>query len=139
MFEKILVPVDLSGQNETALEHARELADHARGQVTLLHVIETIEDVPFEELEEFYQRLESRATEGLDRLAREIGAGGIAVHRQVVYGKRVREIVRFAADDGSDLIVLGSHPVDPNRPREGWITLSYQVAILAACPVLLVK
>jgi hypothetical protein len=38
-----------------------------------------------------------------------------------------------------DLIVLTSHPLEPDRPGGGWGTISYQVAVFADCPVLLVK
>jgi nucleotide-binding universal stress UspA family protein len=139
MFEKILVPVDLSDKNRTALHHARELAAQGEGGITLLHVIETIDDASFDELGDFYDRLEQRASRNLEELAEETRKGGIPAHQRVVYGKRVREIVRFAEEDHTDLIVLGSHPVNPQRPRDSWITISYQVAILAGCPVLLVK
>jgi len=138
MFERILVPVDLTEKNRRSVEHARDLLDE-EGELTLLHVIEELEDIPFEELEDFYRRLEQRATEGLAQLA-ELVSGTVGdVRREVVYGKRAREIVRFAEQQDSDLIVLGSHPVDPEHPGESWYTLSYQVAIFARCPVLLMK
>jgi hypothetical protein len=38
-----------------------------------------------------------------------------------------------------DLILLRSHPVGTDAPNRGWATLSYRVAVLAPCPVLLVK
>lgn len=146
MFEKILVPVDLTEKNRSAVEVARELVT-ANGELTLLHVIEELADIPFEELEDFYRRLEERAVRRLKGLAEiaggqsgtESGARGVEVRREVVYGRRAQEIVRFADERGSDLIVLGSHPVDRTRPGEGWATLSYQVAILARSPVLLLK
>ena len=148
MFEKILVPVDLTEKNRSAVERARELVT-PRGELTLLHVIEELADIPFEELEDFYRRLEKRAVQRLRELAEiaagkdgemaEEGAGGVEVRREVVYGRRAQEIVRFAEERESDLIVLGSHPVDRTHPGESWATLSYQVAILARCPVLLLK
>lgn len=137
MFLKILVPVDLTDKNRLAVEQARDLLETG-GEILLLHVIETIDDVPFEELEDFYHRLETRAQDGLGKLAELAGDEG-SVRRQVVYGKRVREIVDCAAEEAVDLIVLSSHPVGPEHAAEGWATLSYQVAILARCPVLLVK
>lgn len=141
MFERILVPVDFTDKNRSAVERARELVK-ARGELTLLHVIEELADIPFEELEDFYRRLEERAVRRLKGLAEIAGEGvaeGVEIRREVVYGRRAREIVRFAEERESDLIVLGSHPVDRDRPGEGWATLSYQVAILARCPVLLLK
>jgi nucleotide-binding universal stress UspA family protein len=142
MFEKILVPLDFTDKNRAAVERARDLV-RAEGEVTLLHVIEELADIPFEELEDFYRRLEERAVRRLKELAEIAGPArdgeGVEIRREVVYGRRAREIVRFAEERETDLIVLGSHPVDRERPGEAWATLSYQVAILARCPVLLLK
>lgn len=139
MFEKILVPVDLTEKNRRAVQQARDLATSATSEIALLHVIEELEDASFEELEGFYTRLEEKAHRELAALARIVDEAGVAVRTEVVYGKRVREILRFAEEHGSDLVVLGSHAIDREHATEGWATVSYQVAILARCTVMLVK
>jgi nucleotide-binding universal stress UspA family protein len=58
---------------------------------------------------------------------------------EVVFGHRAPEIVRYAGEGESDLIVLKSHRIDLENPAAGWGTVSYKVGILAQCPVLLVK
>ena len=68
MFEEILVPVDLTDKNRRAVEVAGDLAELADGSVTLLHVIEPL-DLPFEELEDFYSRLEEKAADAMYGLA----------------------------------------------------------------------
>ncbi len=138
MFESILVPVDLTPKNRRAVETARELASRPGGRVTLLHVIETL-DLPFDELREFYERLEARATAHMDDLARPLAAAGVPVEGHVLYGERGEKIVEFAEEGGFDLIILDSHRVRPGEPGKGITTISYRVAILASCPVLLVK
>ena len=141
MFSDILVPVDLTEKNRAAVEVAADLARRAEGdaRLTLLHVIETIDHVPFEDLEDFYSTLEEKAEAGLEALAGLLPAGGPEIRRRVVYGHRARAIVDYAVDEGCDLIVLSSHRVDPERRGEDWATISHKVAILAPCPVLLVK
>ncbi|HYM61510.1 MAG TPA: universal stress protein, partial [Thermoanaerobaculia bacterium] len=62
-----------------------------------------------------------------------------AVATKVVIGDRVERILQFAAANDVGLIVLSSHKVDARRPGKGLDTISYKVAILAACPVMLVK
>jgi universal stress protein A len=138
MFERLLVPVDLTDRNARAIDVARDLVQQGGGDITLLHVIETL-DLPYEELEEFYDRLEKRTIEQLDALTEPLRAAGLGVDQEVVYGRRAEEVLRYAEEHGIDLIVLNSHTVDPHDPGAGWTTMSYQVAILAQCPVLLVK
>ena len=45
MFTKILVPVDLSDKHQQALDIAARLARESGGEVTLVHVVETIGDL----------------------------------------------------------------------------------------------
>lgn len=138
MFRKILVPVDLTDKNIPAIELARDLAAGGRAEVTLLHIIETL-DVPFDELEDFYMRLEETATDRLEKLAEPLRMAQIAFTGQVCYGKRAPEIVRYARDNATDLIILTSHRIDPEHPTETWMTISHQVALLAPNAVLLMK
>jgi len=138
VFRNILVPVDITPKNRRAVEVARDLARSSGGSVTLLHVIETL-DLPFEDLKGFYDRLQDRATRDMEELAGVLRDADVPFNGRVMYGERDRKIVEFATRDGSDLIVLDSHPVEPGRPGRGFGTLSYRVAILAPCPVLLVK
>jgi universal stress protein A len=138
MFQRILVPVDLTQKNTHAVETARDLAAESGGTVTLLHVIETL-DLPFEELEGFYARLEEKARRAMEEMAKPLQEAGLSFARRVSYGRRAEEIVEFAAEEDSDLIILSSHRIDLENPGSSWTTLSYKVAILAQCPVLLVK
>lgn len=138
MFQRILVPVDLTQKNTHAVETARDLAAESGGTVTLLHVIETL-DLPFEELEGFYARLEEKARRAMEEMAEPLQEAGLSFARPVSYGRRAEEIVDFAVEEDSDLIILSSHRIDLENPGSSWTTLSYKVAILAQCPVLLVK
>ncbi len=138
IFQNILVPVDLTEKNVKAVEMARDLASDSGARVILLHVIETL-DLPFEEVEDFYKKLEENARAEMDALADPLRAAEIEFDRELRYGKRAEEIVYFAEENPVDLIVLNSHRVDPENPGASWTTISYAVAILAGCPVLLIK
>jgi nucleotide-binding universal stress UspA family protein len=141
MFHRILVPVDFTAKNEAAIQAALEVLDgHEDGEIYLLHVIETIEHVDFEEMKDFYRDLENRSTAKLALLEERCrGAGHVKVYHELQYGKRAEAIVRYAEDQGMDLIILSSHKVDRDHPALGWGTISYRIAIVARCPVLLVK
>jgi len=137
MFDHVLVPVDLTDRNRRALEVAAGLTGED-GEVTLLHVIETL-DLPFEELEDFYQRLHDRAQVQMDQMAEPLSISGVRVIQRVSYGARLREILAHAAESPTDLIVMSSRRLDRSEAPVGFATLSHQVAILSQVPVLLVK
>jgi nucleotide-binding universal stress UspA family protein len=141
MFRKILVPVDFTDKNEPALAAVLELAhpDSGETEVTLLHVIETIEHIDFEEMGDFYRGLETRAAAKLSAMEDRFRSVGIKVYHEILYGKRAETIVHHAEERSMDLIVLSSHKVDRDHPALGWGTISYRIAIVARCPVLLVK
>ena len=66
MFKRILVPVDLTEKSMMAVDVAYDFAKQSDAEVILLHVIETIEHVEFDELKPFYERLEKSARQGLE-------------------------------------------------------------------------
>jgi nucleotide-binding universal stress UspA family protein len=139
LFETIVVPADLTDRNVGAVTMALRLAGSSGGKVFLLHVIETIPGFTVEEESDFYQRLERAAAKHLNELARPLRDGKIEYEADVVYGTRARTIVEEAARLHADLIVIQSHRIEADGREEGLGTLSYQVGILARCPVLLVK
>ncbi len=136
MYENIVVPIDLSERPRPAILAALELRGKSSARITLLHVIETLRDVEFEELEEFYTALRRRAEARLEEGRGELGS---ELEVQVVYGSRAAEVLRFAEQHGADLLVLASHAVDRERPAAGLGTISHQLALLARCAVLLVR
>jgi len=136
MFKRILVPVDFTDKNLSALDRAYQLAKWCHGTVILLHVIEKVEFIPRKEMKTFYEKLETSAEKKMNQYAKTLRQRQISLEERIVYGKRAEEIVRFAKDEEVDLIVMSSHRV---RPQEKWGTLSYQVAILSPSSVLLVK
>ena len=137
MFKRVLIPIDLGERCRGAVLAAPDLA--SGGQVTLLHVIETIQGAAFEEFEDFYRSLAERAEAALERWSAELSGSGLRIERQIVYGKRAEEIVRFAEAHKSDLILLASHQVSAGLPGAQLGTLSHQVALFATCPVLLLR
>lgn len=142
MFRKILVPVDFTDKNEAALSTATEMAGRSDGEeseVTLLHVIETIEHIEFDEMANFYRGLETRASARLFAMEERLQNAGVRVHHEILYGKRAETVVRYAEEHATDLVILSSHKVDRDHPALGWGTISYRIAIVVRCPVLLVK
>jgi nucleotide-binding universal stress UspA family protein len=138
-FEHVLIPVDLSDADAATFELLREMTGTAGARVTLLHVIEAIDAEPDEELQQFYDSLETKAREKLTAVSQQIAATGMPVDLAIVFGQRVAQIVRFSMERKVDLVVMRSRRVDLSNPGEGWQSVSHQVTILSQVPVLLVK
>jgi len=139
MFRKILVPVDFTEKNAAALDSAAQIAGASDGEIDLLHVVETIDHIDFNEMSEFYRSLETRAAARIFKLEEELKEKGLRVRNEVLFGKRAETIVSYAEEKAVDLMILSSHQVDRDHPALGLGTISYRIAIVARCPVLLVK
>jgi nucleotide-binding universal stress UspA family protein len=139
MFKHILIPTDLSDRNRKALQIAVKMAKEDQAEITLLHVIETIEDADSEDFKKFYKQLGTRAGKKMDKLLTEYRNDNLVIEKQILYGGRVNEILNFAAAHKTDLIIMSSHKLDLDNATEGWGTISFKVGVLAECPVMLVK
>jgi len=139
MFRKILIPVSLNEKASAVIAAGANLAELHSSSITLLHVIEEIEDLDGDETESFYGGLRERAEARLGEWAGDLAERGLEVGQEVVIGKRGPAIVRGAEALGSDLIVVGSHRIDPDDPARSLGTTSHQVALMAGCQVLLVR
>lgn len=139
MFQNILVPTDFSKTSRHALDIAVGIALLDQGRIDLLHVIETVPHITFEELQSFYTRLEEHAAQELENLLSLYRSRPVKIEPHILYGNRVQEILKFTQEHQIDLIVMNSHKVDLNNPTHGWGTISYKVGVLSQCPILLVK
>ncbi len=139
-FRHLLVPLDFSPKNMAALDIAFEIAEVNAARVTLLHVIERIDEAAEDqESDAFYERLRQRADAELESRCQRFVEAGLSAEYKVRFGKRAEEIVQFVIERDVDLVVLSSHPIDQGEPVRSVATISYQVSVFAPCPVLLVK
>jgi nucleotide-binding universal stress UspA family protein len=139
MFQKILLPVELSDRHGRAVESAARLAARNSGEVILLHVIELIPGLPFEDEKAFYGRLEKLAASHLEKVSRLLKPNPVRCRQEILFGNRGAETVRYARENDVDLIIVTSPHVDPEHIATGWGSLSYKIGLAATCPVLLVK
>ena len=145
MYSRILVPTDFSTPSEAALAHARILARTFGASIRLLHVVEDqLVTGPFgaelyvphtagtltKMIDDSRTRLEQSLTDD-DRLR--FHATG-----EVIVGTGARTIVEYAADNGFDLIVMGTH----GRSGVAHLVMgsvAEHVVRSAMCPVLTVR
>jgi len=145
MYANILVPIDGSPTAQRALEEAAKLAKLSRGRLTLLHVVDTTAHVYGPDaaglLVQVQPAMLKAGQQLLEQAKRELGETELDIQARVREsgGARVSDaIVEFAQEDGSDLIVLGTHG---RRGIERVMMGSdaEQVARIAPVPVLLVR
>jgi nucleotide-binding universal stress UspA family protein len=138
--KKLLVPVDGSEGSKRALEIALDLAAAANSALTLLQVIEPDDPLP---------TISDQPPAGVDRvtflaerrfapLRSTLEQRGVAFERRVAEGVVPREICRVAADEGTDIIIIGSRGLSPmGRLLLG--SVSDYVAKHAPCSVLVAR
>jgi nucleotide-binding universal stress UspA family protein len=136
MFQRLLVPTDLTDATLGAIDVALGLAAPRGAQIALLHVIERVPNLEDREMRTFYDRLERDAQKRMRELAGKAGQSGeVELVAHVVLGRRADEIVRFAEAGGTDLIIL-QHESDRGALLG---SIAYKVSILAPCSVLILK
>jgi universal stress protein A len=138
-YRHLLVPLDFTARNDLTLDAAHDMAAKSKAQVTLIHVVEPVGEVEDEELEAFTQNLSDEAAQKLRQRAERFSDLGINVVCENRLGKRTVEIVSYAASEDVDLILLNSHIITRESQEKPAFSLSYQVALLAPCAVLLLK
>lgn len=139
-FNHLMVPLDFTEKNQAALDIAFEIAVLNHSRITLLHVVEKIEDADSDEdIQLFYERLSARARDELELRAQPFAAAKLQVDFKTRIGKRAIEICEDAKAREVDLIVMSSHPIDPHNLAQSVGTLSYQVSLLCSSAILLVK
>lgn len=138
-FVNVLVPLDFSDKNQKAVDIALELGKSNNARVSLLHVIEPIDLSGDDEVDDFVTQLQDQANQKLEQMAEPLRKAGVEVDTVTRFGNRAREIAAFEHENGIDLIIVSSHAVDEDHPARSLATMSYQVAVLAHCNVMLVK
>jgi len=142
-FKRILCPVDFSPSALQALGFALDLARQSDGRVTLMRVVEWLEEeeprasthfnVP-----EYRRYMLEDAQARLRNVVGEESRTWVEIDDVVVFGRAYREILRAAESKPADLIVMGTQ----GRGGIG-LTLfgstTQQVVRGATCPVLTVR
>ncbi len=137
----IVCPLDFSAPGKEALRYALSLAERAKGRLTVLYVLEWPDAAvrhPHFDVPEYRRYLEEDALGQLRASVPREARDWCEVRELVVAGKPGREIVRVAAADGADLIVMGVHGHGA-LDRLLFGSTAYHVVREAACPVLTVR
>jgi universal stress protein A len=138
-YRRILAAIDLTQDSAAVVGRACEIARAGNGSVQLLHVIEIVPIEPMSDslvpVMQIDEQMMVRARAQIQALALELGLPANA--GSVEAGTAKSEILRYAREQGSDLIVLGC------RERHGLSILLHRTedSVLhgAPCDVLAVR
>ncbi len=108
MFNKILVAIDGSPNSEKALATGVDLAAHYQAELLSLSVAEMPEVVAMvDEVDEIRQSADAFFRKISEAAVEYAKSRGVALRSVVVRGHAAEEILRFAENEGVNLIVLG--------------------------------
>jgi len=109
---RILVCLDRSTWSEACLPHAIAIARVFEGSVTLLYVMQPVQEHSGGRITDplGWEVLRREASAYLDRLASEVkNTWGLSVDTRVEQGRPAERITAIAREIGADLTVIGSH------------------------------
>jgi len=144
VLRNILVPVDFSETSACALRYARALSAAFGSRLHLLHVVENLvahawtAEVYVTALPGLLDDVAREAGTRLQNLLTEEDRTRFHAQAAVVTGSPYAEVIRYAADNEIDLIVMGTH----GRGAVEHVLLgsvAEKVVRKACCPVLTVR
>lgn len=141
-FQRILVPFDFSRLAEQGVRCAEELAELHGAKLDILHVVEEPAFPSFFKLGamRIYGMVPNLEKVAWTALEKRFGNPGAQPHLNfhVVKGSADVEIIRFAGEHESDLIVMTSHGLT-GLQHVLMGSVAEKVVKMAPCPVLVVK
>ncbi|MEP7308892.1 MAG: universal stress protein [Acidobacteriota bacterium] len=141
-FRRLLCPVDFSASSTTALQVASSFAKESDGELKLVHVLDWPEDdeLMMKRLNtpEFRLPLEASVERRLEALITEEVRTWAKPSTVVIHGKPYRRILEIAAEDKTDLIVMGVRGRNPLDLMLFGSTTNHVVR-RASCPVLTLR
>jgi nucleotide-binding universal stress UspA family protein len=145
LFNRILCGIDFSDASLDALEYAFSLAQEADAHLTLVHVVEVSPapesevrgDVEARALGAYVAAAAHARAEQLQQLVPDSVKDQCRVETVLAIGSAHREILRIAAERGSDIIVLGAHGFGVSQLLFG--SAAHRIVRQAHCPVLTIR
>jgi nucleotide-binding universal stress UspA family protein len=149
-FRRLVCAVDFSEWSLRALDHAGQIAQESGAGLTVVHTIEwpwheppgpDLHQLPPAQaaaLGDYRRYVETSATTRLQDVVRDVVKDRCVATSRVSHGKPYVEILRCAAEEHADLLVLGVHGRNPFDVLLFGSTTN-QVVRQATCPVLTIR
>jgi nucleotide-binding universal stress UspA family protein len=141
--KKILFTTDFSEGASHALSYAVDVAKHYGAKLYLLHVVQDMAmapglHIPHGSSDMMYTELDTSAKKALEKLCITTCEDLKNTERSIVRGIPYEEILKFAKEKGTDLIVIGTHG-RKGLDRVLFGSTAERVVRNALCPVLTVR
>jgi nucleotide-binding universal stress UspA family protein len=150
-FAKLLVPHDGGEISGRAVEDAAKIAKQAKGEITLLYVIDERYSPPSSllafvseksSLADAKSTLRRVLASGVESMLKEVVAGlerkGVSVNVKVAFGSPADEIIKTAEKGKFDMIVIGSRSRKGIKKLGALGSVARRVSESAQIPVMLV-
>ncbi|UCE53958.1 MAG: universal stress protein, partial [Desulfobacterales bacterium] len=111
---RILVPIDFSHYAHQALLFAKEIAATYKSRLQVLHVIEQSKRPDFYFFNtnpnpNLIQNIRKKSKEKIEQLLNTVKEPNVAADIHIIEGQAARDIVKFADENDTDLVVISSH------------------------------
>jgi nucleotide-binding universal stress UspA family protein len=139
LYKKILIATDGSENNISAIKEGLRIAQACGSEIYAVYVIDdsVLNQASLSDGETpVYDQLKEEGKRAVERV--KAMAGDVDVKTAVLEGKPAKEIVKFGADNGADLLVVGT---TGKSHIESLLLGSVADALVrtAQCPVLVIK
>lgn len=140
---KILVPVDFSDYSKSALSYAAEIAKSYKSELQVLHIIEETMHPAFSlsgksSIFDLVPDIEADCRKRMEMMLKESVSTAVKAGIFVKGGRAPNDIINFAKENASDLIVIATHGLTGlEHLLLGSVT--EKVVRMAHCPVFTVK
>ncbi len=138
MFKNILLAVDGSEYSNNALAYAKNVAEHYRATLWLVHVFPHTSDLlGYDDFEKLYSKRKCTGQSVLEAALEKLGQPAFKVREELLEGPEAESILKFAGNNQADLIVMGTRGLGAVK---GLLlgSVSRKVIHDATCPVMVV-
>ena len=137
---KILVPVDFSENSTKLLQHAVDMAGKSGANIVVVYVVEGLDkysglSIPHISLAEVEKELVQSAKSKMELFLEENLEPSVPHEGVVLNGDIVEEINNFAANEGVDMIIMGTHGYK-GLEKIVFGSVAERIVKTAPCPVL---
>ena len=137
---KILVPVDFSENSTKLLQHAVDMAGKSGANIVVVYVVEGLDkysglSIPHISLTEVEKELVQSAKSKMELFLEENLEPSVPHEGVVLNGDIVEEINNFAANEGVDMIIMGTHGYK-GLEKIVFGSVAERIVKTAPCPVL---